>query len=801
MRVCIWTAIRSGGRKMFFKCAVTKIFSSACMLFVAVAASAASTVTEVPDKAFVHGHDKAAELVFDNPDRHYEFSGISGSSLSHCELTTLDGLFCLDAKRIRNWPIPVVNIGTEEEPVADSSDLVDCEDPVLGLDSKKANTCTTFTIDQDGNVWLAGKYNGKSNGLIQLLDYDSGCPAPVFGSPVELGQLENWPAYCGYQVATGRPLLVAITSVDGAMAENFALPGYPAPQTAILALEEHQSVVAFLSTGEVVEVAAGKADWALVGNEKIQDMTVLQLGEPAQSFILVTTTHGRVLAWDAAGTGPATEFFNIVESRSEATKSAVQCPESMPGFGVRASASTGYVYVTDGEYCEVTILEPGVAEGSISAAAGTESGLNATTLSTAGLTGPDGVSVAPGNVVDLGNCSDPANPCPLASTDDGSAIATLWGVQLAEGSASGMLLFRVEGIPDCRYDPFACLAILDPDGTPPASFEDAVAALINDGVIVPLQLAAADPRDASSVSAAQRLNVTPLLPDELVEEIPFALPDMLIARYVRGQAINNFVFGGFFGILEDGVVFRGMFEGEFDIEELAGVELGCADNLGSLDWDVFVTISDRFESATNDYAANEPLHLSAIENVGCGSSRAGGRFWSFKPYNLEPTPCTFNPDLAGIWNDDGCEAASSESQALADDAVYAKMLLELADEYLATVNQFVCLDGDGNGAAPLNLGDCQNVHGHVINMQDKLHKCWEAAKLPKQSSSDQNCQAFDSQLANLQAYVVLLTPNGPDIANRVGELEARAAAMRHVFEARFMPSLLALPEQQFVEPE
>jgi hypothetical protein len=85
-------------------------------------------------------------------------------------------------------------------------------------------------------------------------------------------------------------------------------------------------------------------------------------------------------------------------------------------------------------------------------------------------------------------------------------------------------------------------------------------------------------------------------------------------------------------------------------------------------------------------------------------------------------------------------------------------------------------------------------------MVDKLHKCWDAAQQPKQSSSDQNCQAFDSHLANLQAFLDGVVPAGKDVANRVGELKARAATMRHVFDTRFMPSLLLQENTAFVEP-
>ena len=55
------------------------------------------------------------------------------------------------------------------------------------------------------------------------------------------------------------------------------------------------------------------------------------------------------------------------------------------------------------------------------------------------------------------------------------------------------------------------------------------------------------------------------------------------------------------------------------------------------------------------------------------------------------------------------------------------------------------------------------MQGQVDNVLDKLHKCWDATKQPKQSSGDQNCQAFDSQLMNLQNMFDLIMPVDPDV--------------------------------------
>ena len=761
------------------------------LLFAFVTANAQTTVDQVLDSTFVHGPDKAAELVFNDPDRQYEYLGIAGTDFRTCKLTALDGLYCLDYKTLRSWPHPSTS--------SESLDIVDCEDPVLGLDAKKDNTCTGFTVDLDGAIWIAGKNKGKSHSLIKLVEHDGSCPpAPFVGAP-ELGVLTSNGDYCAYEFATGRPLLVDLEPVDGTVAEQFSLPGYPAPLQAILGLEERKTAVAFLESGEVVAFADKKA-FGLAGKEQLLGITALQLEEPLQNFVLVATTFGRVLAWETTGTGAVTEVFNVESAREQATFDQGPCSSDDPTYGVRASTTTNLVYVTDSEYCEVIVLKAVRDSGLLSLVHATDAYTDAT-LSTLGLTSPTGVSVAPGNIVDLSNCDDPANPCPLVSNNAGVPIATLAGVQLHADSASGLALFQIEGMPDCRYVPFACLAILDPDGTPPATTQEAVAALRTAGVIVPLQLDQFDGRDADTYPGAQRLNITPLLPTEITELFPGDLPEMLITHYVRGQQINEYVFGGFFGITQDGVVFRDTFEGEFDVYSLAGASLGCADDLGSLNWDIVGTVSDSFISADEPHAVSSPQHVMWVNNSDCGSSRTRDIGWSFKPYNLEPTPCTFNPDAAGIWSDDGmCELPDSGTPEVADDAVYAKMLLVMADDYVRMLDQLACADGDGNGAAPLSASDCLSVQGQVDNVLDKLHKCWDATRQPKQSSGDQNCQAFDSQLMNLQSMLGLIMPVDPDVANRVGELKARAMIMRHVLETRFIPSLLLLLNEQFVEP-
>lgn len=768
------------------------------LLLVSFAAHAQTTVNQLLDSTFVHGQDKAAKLVFGDPARDYEYLGINGTALQACKLTAFDGLYCLDGKIVRNWPHPSTQADVDGAKGVASTDVVDCEDTALNLDDKKANTCTGMTVDLDGNLWLAGKNKGRSHSLMKLVANDGGCAA---------GWVETATGLCAIEFATGRPLLVDLFAVDGVLAEGFSLPFDPAPLKAVLGLEERKTAVAFLADGTVRELASGKADWGLAGNEQLLSLTVLQLDDPLQNYILVTTTNGRVLAWDTTGDKAAADVFNLRDKTNFGLPSSFDdgpCSIGDAVYSVRASSTTNLVYVTDSEYCEVSALQAsrdGDGRLTLALASGMQS-----TYSTRDpdvpntiLTAVTGVTVAPGNTLDLSTCFDPNAPCALVVDNNGEPAASLAGVKLVDTAISGLTLFQVEGMPDCRYAPFDCLEIIEYAGATPATPADAVAALIGAGVIVPLQLAAFDIRDTATNPGAQRLNITPLLPEEVTELFPAGLPDMLLPRYARGQSVNDFVFGGFFGVTEDGVVFRDTFEGRYNVAALAGSSLGCEDNLGSLEWDVVGTVSERWLSAKDPYSMDGPLRLMSIINSGCGSSRTRDTNWSFKPYNLEPTPCTFNPDLAGVWSDDGTCGLPGGPPEEPDDAVYAKLLLVMADDYVRMLDTFACADGDGNGVAPLDTAACLQVQGNVDNMIDKLHKCWDATQQPKQSSGDQNCQAFDSQLGNLQQLLDGTPVVDPDYANRRGELKARAATMRHVFETRFLPSLALTPNGQFVE--
>ncbi len=758
-------------------------------------ATAQEAIEQVLDSVYTNGPGEVAEMLFKDPTRRNpgfnEFevlSGLSGNNFRTCKLTALDGLFCLDGKIVKHWPNP-----------ADPASLASfsCEG-ISVLDSKKADTCTTLTAGLDGRVWLGGKEKGKAYALIEL---------------VELGDTPSCPQnrivgdYCWRQVADGRPLLVALSSVDGDVAENFGIPGCPAPCPGLLLNEERTTTTFVDYATETAFLIADKFTWGLKGKERIQDITLLQTpdGGGILNVVLATTTSGNVLAYDPAGGGAATTVFNIPANREGASA----CNTDEARYSIEASTKTGLVFVTDSQYCEVMalaegpsgILNPG--DGLVVASEG-ESGsevpliLSTRDISSSASIATENVTVAPGIAIDLRDCG--AETCPLVVNENGVTVFSLTGVDLASDQ-SGLSLFQITGIPDCRYIPGVCVAEFLEEPADP-DYQVDVAKLVAAGIIVP-RVPAGSP--AFFNPAAQRLDLYKLLPLEVTELFaPGEIPPLLLEAYYRAQRANDYRMQAFFGRTEDGVVFVNTFEGTYDVAGLAGSEQGCRDSTtpmppNSLDdllqWDVAVSVSERYPSPDDAGAGPDPQHVTTIENSGCGSTRKTSTRWSLKPFNLEMTPATFNPDPTDNWDGDGATAAPANPSApdLVDDAVFAKLVLALFDELGGTLEQFVC----PAGGELVGVSACTTLRAGYANAKDKLDKCWTATQQPKTSAGNQNCQSFESQLLGFQATVDSLAPNPADIANRIGELQARTIRIIYLNEERFAPSV---PNGGYVEP-
>lgn len=698
------------------------------------AQTATATATQTLDRVDAYGATRVIEMQFGDPARSspYVDDGISGTGFLECKLTSIKGLYCLDGKTLRRWPNP--------KHAAQSEVVLRCDDPALNLDTRKPNPCTTMTVDQAGSLWLAGR-KGNAHSLLKVI------PAGATGCATGYWPLQNFPGLCAREYASGRPIILDADVVDGEVAASFAYG------TGVLALEDRKKVVFFRDQfgSAPVEIASGKSGWGLTGSETLQGVTLMQLasGSAVASYAVVTTSRGRVLAANVAG-GSVFPVHDVTVSRT-----GTACNATAAQFGLRASRKSGRVYVSDRNYCRVLALQPTAqtSGGQFLLASVMEAG-QPLTLST-GTIAVDSPTIAPGISIDLEDCYD---TCNLVTTS-GGAVATLQQVQLGS-VASGMTLFRITGITDCRWAPSRC----DP-------------ALLSQVIVDP---------DNRGNPAAQYLNVTPLLPREITDLFIASggLPKLLVSPQYRGQSANGYVFEAFFGITEPDVIFRDQFLGEFNIAALAGQELGCrlgypaATPVGTLlQWDIATKVSENFISVDLPGLDDSERHVDMLVNSGCGSMKLLGDRWSMMPYNLELTPDTYGD--TGI--------------TMNNDAVFGRLLLKLYDDLELARAQLACVnvDADAGSAAPLSSADCSNLAGIWANGKDKLNKCFSASTQPKQSSGDQNCQAFQVQLRSYQNALENIAFIGIDPANRLGELKVRVNVIEHVLRDRFLPSVPA----------
>ena len=481
----------------------------------------AQTTRQTLDRVDVFSSTAVLEMAFDEVDRIKDFTnlGIVGTNFSSCKLTATDGIFCLDGKTVRNWP-------DTEDPLTFSNRL-SCDDPALGLDTKKPNACTGMTVDLSGAIWLAGS-KANSHSLIKVIAKAAAASCPDNTWKVLSGSL-----YCAKEFYAGRPPLVDIDVIDGDVGAAFKPCPTCAVQSGVLGLEERKAAVFFpdpkpSASSNPIVIATGK-DWKLIGNELLLSGALLQVpsGSSVANYVLVTTTNGRILAKRTDASGSTFQAFNIPSERIPAS---AQCDSAAQQYRIRTSSKAGTVYLSDRNYCQVLALLPNGSPFTALINANDGGDLTLSTADSSGTFPPIEPTIAPGISIDLRDC---IVNCTLLTNDEGTEAAALLGVSLAAGSNSGATLFQIKGIPDCRY-------ANEPNF--PAALKTKCESTA--GVIV-------DP-DNVGLPAAQRLNVTPLLPNEVKSLFdssgvpPNGLPPLLISRQYRAQDRNDFVFEAFF---------------------------------------------------------------------------------------------------------------------------------------------------------------------------------------------------------------------------------------------------------------
>jgi hypothetical protein len=681
----------------------------------------------------------------------YSASGITGSAFTTCKQAS-SGFYCLDT-------VSGVNglYGWASASSKGAGTLQVACTALPGVDVRRA-TCTGMTANSEGPaLWLAAKKN-NTHSLFKLL------PA---GSPE--CSLSGWfaagTAFCAREYAFGRPPLIDLDVIDAETGAAFPFGN------GVLGLEDRKAAVFFADDPAVgpYSIASAK-DWGLAGNEQILGVTLRQdrSTSPASNWILAVTTSGRVLQRAVLGATGTTEVFRIPAATTAACTSGTQ------NYELRASGKTGYVYLSDRNFCRVLALTTASTPFAI-----------ARTFATTGAAGsfptgtpaplpdspPVGLSVFPGDTLDLAGACATAAGCGAALGADGTPAVTLKSVTVLPGP-SGVTVFQVKGLPDCRWVDVATL---------PAALQAACAA-----AIVPTP-------GAPNVAATQSLNLTPLLPAEITKLYvgktpPNGLPDLILPPYVRGAERFGYTIDALYVFPQRGIRYSGTFTTEFDVAKLKGTTEGstrCLAPAGArlaqlLQWDVTATISEQFRTSGATY-------LGRLTNSGCGSIVTESDRLSLLPYTLELVPSTYAPTVL---------SPSSPQLVPNNDAVFARLVQRLYDDLEVLRRDFACRPGDGPDGTvntttqPLDAGTCSTLASTWANGKPKLDKCIAAAFDPKSSAGDENCQSFLSQLSNFRNSVPASVGTF-DYANRGGALRARSSVIAHVFQTRFLPSIPA----------
>ena len=688
------------------------------------------------------------EMQFHDPDRTQDFInlGLTGTSISACQLTSLDGMFCLDqGKFIKHWP--------EIEEPGTSVNEFSCAHAALGLVA--TNPCTTMTVNQSGAFLLSGKKSNNKYNLIKVIaKAGSNCPSgwsALSGTP-----------YCAQVLYADRSELLDLVPIAGEEAARFKACPTCTPKSGILAVEG-KSIVFFPdpATALPTVIATGQT-LGLIGNEKLLSAALLQVpnGSVIDSYAVATTDSGRVLAKKTNAAGDAFEAFNIPAEREQST---AQCSSATQNYGIRTSFKSGRTYISDKQFCYVKSLT--VPAGFPDTDLVEDQSLS--TTGSAGTFPPTNTTLAPGINIDLGDC---AGTCPYLKNQDGDVAASFIGVQLNTGSEDNATAFQILDVPDCRQKlntafPAAMKAVCD----------------AHPGAVV-------DP-DNVGHPAAQLLNVTELLPPDVLEiintsgNLPGGLPDLLISRQYIATIRTDFLFDLFLYITEPGVHFQGNFVAEYDVPVLEGVgeTLGCEpdpDNL--IAFDVVSNVSEIYVSTDID-GDNVGEYVDTLTNFGCRNpTRTFQKGISAVSYNLAPNPDTYGPTFL---------FPNSKLVTEGNDAVFVRLAQSLLDDLQFVLSELACKNFDvGSGQPPLSATVCTSLKSKLANAEIKFNKCYLAAFSPKNSTTDENCNAGNTQLNNFLASIPATTPTR-DIGNRVGDVRARGNILSNLINTRVIPSM------------
>jgi hypothetical protein len=414
------------------------------MLLASAATWGQGAVTQVLEEVVGFTDGEAIRVNRDDEATVISQLDVVGSDFRACELTAA-GLVCLQGADIYLWDTPApLDAGALATATGDW--LFSCADANLPFDKKKdgVNSCTSATASAAGDAFvLGGKDNGKANEIVHIVKSDV-CDGGY-------AELDNYiakgtgPKYCFTSLAPGRPLIITLELTKN---DSSLPPG-------VLVLEERTRATLVEFDGTSSDLGDSK-DWGLSGNERLTGITALRLDESfgpiaENDFILGTTTKNRIIALsteDAAAPGSFPVFDIQVSRDDRSLASGDECVFEGPQSPISTGFKSGFVYVTDGLYCDLLVLKPGPSndypfELSQETVVDTQTATKQFAL--------EGVTAAPGITINLATCVL-AGECNIVGED-----IVLKNLQLASGSASSAIAYQIKNLPDCRYIPETCV--------------------------------------------------------------------------------------------------------------------------------------------------------------------------------------------------------------------------------------------------------------------------------------------------------------------------------------------------------
>jgi hypothetical protein len=375
------------------------------------------------------------------------------------------------------------------------------------------------------------------------------------------------------------------------------------------------------------------------------------------------------------------------------------------------------------------------------------------------------------SIIDLaGACADP-DGCEVKKGFD------LFAVQASNPGGSTEALAIPVVLPDCRYIPRTCLDQLGLDGDAPATDDAARAALITLNVIQSL-----DPNGPNKLHpATQRLNVTPLFSTEITTLFdssgvaPNGLPPLWVDSRWKAQSAKAHVIHGFFFKTDSGIRFTDVFEGQVNVLELTGSELGCNVDPDDLtDFDVIATVSELARSVGGRY-------IDTFINTGCiNPTKVSGTRLSLYSI-LEMTTDTYGPTIT----------SKKPQVTLNNDAVFARLVASLWKDLGDIRANYACKQADpapAGGQAPLAPALCKTLASLWSQTDRKVVACVDAAFNPITGLALGICDQARAYVDGFKAALPATTSR-PDPYNRLGELHGRVEAFKHVWDTRFMQSI------------